>query len=240
MIELPPILTGDEQNQIQQLRDYLVRLALEPKEETAAANSSSTPTTEGTTDSGNANLNSRISGVDAKVSGMDEKISGMDGKISGMNSKLLTMWESIYPVGSIYMSVSSESPAALFGGTWEQIKDRFLLSAGDAYAAGATGGEAAHTLSVAEMPSHGHRVHVWDNAGTTANAWYYDGAEVKTHNGARLYNSGSSTWKNSGTEAAAAQSGHGDPSGTTVKVGGDQAHNNMPPYLAVYVWKRTA
>ena len=48
----------------------------------------------------------------------------------------------IYPVGSIYMSVNATSPASLFGGTWEQLKDRFLLAAGDTYAAGSTGGEA--------------------------------------------------------------------------------------------------
>ena len=62
----------------------------------------------------------------------------------------------IYPVGSIYMSVNSTSPATLFGGTWERIKDRFLLAAGDAYAAGGTGGEATHTLTEGEMPAHSH------------------------------------------------------------------------------------
>ena len=63
---------------------------------------------------------------------------------------------SIYPVGAIYMSVSSTSPASLFGGTWEQIQNRFLLAAGDTYAAGKTGGEATHTLTVEEMPAHNH------------------------------------------------------------------------------------
>lgn len=62
----------------------------------------------------------------------------------------------VYPVGSIYMSVNSTSPASLFGGTWERIKDRFLLAAGDTYSAGSTGGEAQHTLTVDEMPSHYH------------------------------------------------------------------------------------
>ena len=59
-----------------------------------------------------------------------------------------------YPVGAIYISTISTSPASLFGGTWEQLKDRFLLGAGDTYAAGATGGEAAHALTVNEMPPH--------------------------------------------------------------------------------------
>lgn len=62
----------------------------------------------------------------------------------------------IYPVGAIYWSTKSTSPASLFGGTWTQIKDRFLLCAGSTYSAGSTGGEAAHTLTVAEMPSHNH------------------------------------------------------------------------------------
>lgn len=78
----------------------------------------------------------------------------------------------VYPVGSIYMSVSSTSPATLFGGTWVQLKDRFLLGAGDTYTNGATGGVASitytpagtnsggavsnHTLTVAQIPSHNH------------------------------------------------------------------------------------
>ena len=63
---------------------------------------------------------------------------------------------SVYPVGSIYKSTNSMSPAELFGGTWERIKDQFLLASGDTYAAGSTGGEATHTLTTNEMPSHSH------------------------------------------------------------------------------------
>ena len=61
-----------------------------------------------------------------------------------------------FPIGSIYLSVNSTSPASLFGGTWEKIKDKFLLASGDTYSAGATGGEATHTLTIEEMPSHSH------------------------------------------------------------------------------------
>ena len=63
----------------------------------------------------------------------------------------------LYPVGSIYLSTSSTSPQTLFGGTWQRIQDRFLLCAGSTYAAGKTGGEAEHTLTVNEMPSHTHQ-----------------------------------------------------------------------------------
>ena len=69
------------------------------------------------------------------------------------DSKKTTIADLVYPVGSIYMSVNSTSPATLFGGTWTQIQDTFLLAAGSTYAAGATGGEATHTLTENEMPS---------------------------------------------------------------------------------------
>lgn len=120
---------------------------------------------------------------------------------------------SAYPVGALFISTANISPATLFGGTWERIKDTFLLAAGDTYVAGATGGEAKHTLTVDEMPSHSHNADV-----------YYDGT------GARDY--------------SYVDTGHKD--GTLVSdrliknSGGGQPHNNMPPYLAVYVWKRTA
>ncbi len=64
--------------------------------------------------------------------------------------------DAIYPVGSIYQSVNSTSPATLFGGTWERIEDKFLLAAGGTYAAGSTGGEASVSLTVEEIPSHNH------------------------------------------------------------------------------------
>lgn len=118
--------------------------------------------------------------------------------------------DSIYPVGSIYMSVNSTDPSTLFGGTWEQIKDTFLLSAGDAYAAGSTGGEATHTLTTDEIPSHSHTQTVTYSSGSTA--W-------------------ANTWSGSNVQ--------GSPQ-STGSAGGGQAHNNMPPYLTVYMWKRTA
>ena len=62
----------------------------------------------------------------------------------------------VYPVGSIYWSSKNTNPGALFGGTWTQIKDKFILAAGDSYSNGATGGAATVTLSVSNMPSHSH------------------------------------------------------------------------------------
>lgn len=117
-----------------------------------------------------------------------------------------------YPVGSIYMSVNNISPETFFCGTWEQIKDVFLLSAGDTYKAGATGGEAEHILTVAEMPKHSH---------------------VQ-----RARNENTSGYANQVLGGYAFSSQSSEVS--TDVTGGDKAHNNMPPYLAVYVWKRTA
>ena len=78
-----------------------------------------------------------------------------------------TLLSKIYPVGSIYMSTNSTSPATFIGGTWQRIQDRFLLAAGSTYTAGNTGGSSTtsytpsgsvgyHTLTTSEMPSHTH------------------------------------------------------------------------------------
>lgn len=123
--------------------------------------------------------------------------------------------EAIYPIGSIYMSVNSTSPATLFGGTWEAIQGKFLLGAyGNTYKAGTTGGEATHMLTTREMPNHNHAV-FYPNAGAadhSAPGNYPDGPSDSTYFAVGSY---------------------------TSSEGGGEAHNNMPPYLAVYIWKRT-
>lgn len=121
----------------------------------------------------------------------------------------------VYPVGSIYMSVNSTSPQTLFGGTWVELQGRFLIGRNSTYTAGSTGGEATHTLTVAEMPSHAH----------TLNAIGWPTNETATDH---LNN----TWGTSGWPKVSG--------GSMTNTGGSGAHNNMPPYLAVYMWKRTA
>ena len=125
------------------------------------------------------------------------------------------MVDLIYPVGSIYMSANDTSPSILFGGEWERIKDRFLLAAGDTYSAGSIGGEAAHKLTVDEMPSHSHDVRM---------AYPFEAG------GAQPFVPYSSN-----PEPYAV--GNYDVVQFT---GNNQPHNNMPPYLAVYMWKRIA
>lgn len=128
------------------------------------------------------------------------------------------MLDKAYPVGSIYMSVNSANPQTLFGGTWVQIKDKFLLSAGTTYKAGSTGGEATHTLSISEMPKHAHAMYSGNGGGDST--W-------TPSTGSYLVDSVTSSGKTYYAQLGMDTNG------------GGAAHNNMPPYLAVYVWKRT-
>lgn len=129
-----------------------------------------------------------------------------------------------YPVGAVYISANSTSPASLFGGTWESIGGRFLLGADATYTAGSTGGEATHKLTVSEMPTHQHNsVKVAQNyltAWATENAGSSNGFELSS-----LFKSGLEDNLNKFS---------GDYSG------GGQPHNNLPPYLAVYMWERVS
>lgn len=124
-----------------------------------------------------------------------------------------------YPVGSLYMSAETTSPASLFGGTWEQIKDRFILAAGDTYAAGSTGGEAEHTLATNEMPNHDHTMAkgAMNSGNEGTNFGRYDAHQSEDSIEPGRY------W-----------------TVTTLSSGGSQPHNNMPPYLTAYIWRRIA
>ena len=128
----------------------------------------------------------------------------------------------VYPVGSIYMSVNSTSPATLFGGKWVAISQgRTLVGVGTGtdingdsmtWAAEATGGEYLHTLTVDEIPTHHHDV-----------GWDYEGATGGGH-GTLL----KPQWNNPQYQY------------DTSNTGGGQPHNNIQPFFAVYMWKRTA
>lgn len=125
-----------------------------------------------------------------------------------------------WPIGSIYMSVSSTSPATLFGGTWERISERFLLGASSSYPAGSTGGESTHKLTQGELPNYSLSVTNGSNVirsktGNSADAY------VQTQSGGW----GIPNWESKTVTVASGGSG--------------EAHNNMPPYLVVYMWKRT-
>ena len=214
----------------------------------------------------------------------------------------------VYPVGSIYISVDSTSPATLFGGTWVQLKDRFLLGVGDTYSSvNATGGEAtvtlttsqipshthtftgsshthsvgAHshglnshthtyaksnatsgstTLTINQIPSHQHQVVIGSFANTNSENWNskYNGHVTYDFDNNTNYNtratgggqghthSISTTSTNTGAasgstaNSTAFNTGGATQGGTNANTGGGGSHNNLPPYLTVYMWKRTA
>lgn len=140
-------------------------------------------------------------------------------------SRQANIFDAIYPVGSIYTSVSPVDPGNLFGGKWEQIEGRFLLAADRQHSAGSTGGEEKHTLTSAELPSSFNDLIVNGNSGWKVGTDLNLGIETQETNYVKL----------TGVEAT---------SGKTHKlgsyIGSGQAHNNMPPYLAVYIFQRIA
>ncbi len=127
--------------------------------------------------------------------------------------------EAVYPVGSIYMSVNSTSPQALFGGTWEPIQGKFLLGSSASHKAGSTGGEETHALTLGEMPEHTHPMYSGNGGGS--DTWTPDAGSYLIDSVTLTKNT---WWARIGMDSA----------------GSGNAHNNMPPYLAVYIWKRTA
>lgn len=128
----------------------------------------------------------------------------------GRVTKSLLDWT--YPVGSIYLSVDSTSPAAKFGGTWTPIENVFLYPVPTNTAAGVQGGESSHTLTVAELPSHSHSRRMAYGGSNGQNIPIY----YKSTN---------------------APDGYGTLEDTGV-TGGNAAHNNMPPYMTMYAWYR--
>lgn len=161
--------------------------------------------------------------------------------INGVLEEKATILQAAYPIGAVYISVSAADPADLFGfGIWTRIQDAFLLAAGRKYAAGATGGEDTHTLTVAEIPSHTHAQ--LGAAGGAANSSPVRQA-FQTDGNVVVYGSdGSVVWATYAMSNAAKtyRSTVINMDGVTGSTGSSAAHNNMPPYLAVYVWQRTA
>lgn len=157
---------------------------------------------------------------------------------------MLDTMKKIYPVGSIYISTVSTNPATLFGfGTWEAMPaGRVLLAQGKSdwgttYEAGSSGGEATHQLTEGEIPSHNHTGSIntagehthsltlkalWGDGNGSGNGWAGD-----TRDGGSRTNTFSTVGNHTHTV-------------TINNTGSNQAHNNLQPYIAVYIWKRIA
>lgn len=153
------------------------------------------------------------------------------------------LWNSVYPVGAIYMSASSTNPSTLFPGTtWTALTDRFLVGAGSTYSGGATGGHK-------DLQSHTHSIPAL--SGTAASAGSHN--HLVTSKTTTYAQGTQSSWRClswTGTNADYSQDVYSGDSGahthsvtTTASTSGSTGAGNggnLPPYLAVYMWKRTA
>ena len=147
-----------------------------------------------------------------------------------------------HPVGSYYWSLESTDPGKLFGGTWTQITDRFVLAAGSIYKAGSTGGAATVNLAASQMPSHTHSINA---KAASAGAHTH---KIKCDLDAYYTTSGTRSWSVHYAESGAGSTvGLTDSKGshthtvtaTAAAAGGGGAHENMPPYITAYCWRRT-
>lgn len=213
IFDLPPMLKGNEQD-MPNMRNYLIRISEEIKRLERDFDS--------------------IGNIEKILSTFSAEVGKTETKLRGVVEKYM---DKIYPVGSIYLSTSSTSPSNFIGGTWEQIEDCFLLAAGSTYTAGDTGGSAKHkhtteasttggtAITVNQMPSHSHKIRLYANAGEVAQGWNtVDNVNQK------------STWTTAPVESTGGGQAH---THTQVAVDTDEK-SNIPPYLAVYVWKRIA
>lgn len=182
------------------------------------------------------------------------------------NKKWKIHIDAIYPIGSIYISVNSTNPSILFGGTWEQIENTFLLAAGSTYTAGNTGGNSTITLQTTNLPPHTHNLsshyhNVPSNTGTANNGGNSFWWSVMSYGDNVALPGQSAHWKNwnspgggstFGSHEGTAVLNHthsvtvnsinskGPSNNTSGSTGSGTAISIMPPYLAVYMWKRIA
>lgn len=134
----------------------------------------------------------------------------MDKLAEAVKVAITTVIKGIYKVGDYFITHNEEDPAKRFGGQWELVKDKFLIGAGGDYDLLTEGGEKEHTLTTEEIPSHKHELQ------TDIVADWRGGGEHLESSGGNLERSPNPPY--------------------TKETGGGKAHNNMPPYKAVYIW----
>lgn len=154
----------------------------------------------------------------AKLNNIENGVAANDAAVSElmeMAENVKMFFDYMHPKGCIYFSTEAQSPSqqGISDGTWVAIEGKFLFAQDSSHTAGSTGGEETHTLTIEEIPSHRHATHAFASTGT-AYGFYTNG------------------WNNA--------SGYAENTDMVTFTGGGQPHNNMPPYLAVYCWKRTA
>jgi hypothetical protein len=163
---------------------------------------------------------------------------------TGLKRVWSKMLDKTHPVGSLYWSSNSTNPGKLFGGTWVQIKDKFILAAGDKYGNGTTGGSAdavvvSHTHSIPKLTGKAKSHGIGDGTG----GQLYTGLGSKNF-GVGFWNGGNSLANYWPFSAGEANSKHEHDVETNASTTGSQgvsgAGKNMPPYETYYCWKRTA
>lgn len=153
-------------------------------------------------------------------------------ELSQLKNEIINYWETIYPVGAIYISIAAQSPAEIFGGTWEQIKDRFLLAAGDSYAAGSTGGH-EYVRQASYLPP------INSKASQTANNNYLTYALDSMRN--YLEPTSRNVYRITNILNVAGQVGtDADSTEGTEASYLSYESINLPPYLSIYMWKRVS
>lgn len=164
----------------------------------------------------------------------------VDNAVAGGGGVTLeTVINTIYPVGAIFMSTVSTDPGTYLGGAWEQLKDRFLLGAGDTYQAGDTGGSAD---AVAVSHTHTQAAHSHGTGGTTHDKFpvVKSGVSIYNDNADLLSGSANSYPYANGKSAWSSRTTTSSVSPKINSAGESGTGKNMPPYLTVYMWRRTA
>lgn len=157
----------------------------------------------------------------------------IDEVVSDRNENLKsTLIDLIYPVGAIYLSVNNVSPQALFGGQWAQIKDKFLLSAGDSYTAGGTGGSEVHSHQYGWQYGAYHRSMSYEmnpNAGLLNYA--KDGSYTLLNNKRYIAYEAPINANVGESNIEVTMDFYKDIANASYE-------STLPPYLVVYMWKR--
>lgn len=198
---------------------------------------------------------SDVNGLESRLTNIEDMDTIQEARLSSLEGTSSQLFNLIYPVGSIYMSVNSTSPRTLFGGTWERIQNTFLLASGSNYANGSTGGSAdavvvSHTHTQ-NAHNHAQNGHIHGTSSSENNKFLiYSGTNIAINSTGRRWTSGDGSvfyvYEQSGdggigesTKTGSTAATNQSATATNQSTGVSGTGKNMPPYLAVYVWKRT-
>ena len=228
-------------------------------------------------------LENKADELSAQNSDLAQSLSGVSGDVSSLQQSLADVWKVIYPVGSIYMSTNNANPSTFWGGTWiawgsGRVPVGVNTSDSNFNAVEKAGGAASvslahshtvashyhstggHTLTVNEIPAHGHSFSGSTDTQGNHMHMYRDYWSCASQEGAaQCVAANSDTDASPGAHTKESGSHVHNFSGTTGNSGGGRAHNHgntgvaspgtnsklgatsvLQPYITCYMWKRTA